>query len=465
MPTDERSPEVLVIGGGNAALCAAISARAAGASVAILESAPRHMRGGNSRHTRNMRVMHASPQAPLVESYEATEYLDDLLKVTAGQTDPELASLVIEQSNAAFKFLIRHGVRFQSALSGTLNLSRTNAFFLGGGKALVNALYATAERMGIAIHYDAEAESVALDHQRVTSVQFGIGGERNSLAPRAVIAASGGFQANLEWLGEVWGEAAANFAVRGTPYAQGKVLRNLIEQGVATVGDPTQCHAIAVDARAPQFDGGIVTRLDAIPYSIVVNANAQRFYDEGEDIWPKRYAIWGRLIAEQPDQRAWAICDKPATALFMPSCYPAIEAETVDALASRLGLDPTQLRRTIGEFNAACPKSGFDASGLDACSTRGILPPKSNWAAPITTPPFVAYPLRPGITFTYLGLKVDRQARVHDNHGQPIKNLFAAGEIMAGSILGQGYLAGFGMTIGSVFGRIAGAEAASHART
>ncbi|UVO54575.1 FAD-dependent tricarballylate dehydrogenase TcuA [Sphingomonas sp. SUN039] len=458
-------PDVLVIGGGNAALCAAISARAAGASVMILESAPRHMRAGNSRHTRNIRVMHTTPQAPLLGQYEASEYFDDLLKVTGGRTDTGLATLVIEQSTEAFQFLRSHGVHFQRALSGTLNLSRTNAFFLGGGKALVNALYATAERMGIAIRYDAEVQSVVLRDQRIGFVEFQSEGEHKSLIPKAVVAASGGFQANLEWLGEAWGDAAANFAVRGTPYAQGKVLRNLIEQGVATVGDPTQCHAVAVDARAPQFDGGIVTRLDAIPFGIVVNVRAERFHDEGEDIWPKRYAIWGRLIAEQPGQCAWVICDKPATALFMPSCYPAIEADTLEGLAERLGLDAPALAKIVGSFNAACPKSGFDAAGLDGCATVGLSPPKSNWAAPIATPPFIAYPLRPGITFTYLGVKVDRHARVQDATDQPVDNLYAAGEIMAGSILGQGYLAGFGMAIGSVFGRIAGQEAARHART
>lgn len=463
MRPEQSAFDVLIIGGGNAALCAAIAAREAGASVTVLEAAPRHMRGGNSRHTRNLRVMHREPRAPLVDSYETDEYLDDLLRVTGGRTDRDLARLVIESSGDAFAFLARNGVRFQDALSGTLNLARTNAFFLGGGKALVNALYARAAAIGVTVRYEAEVDHLELREGRVALVTGRAGDERFALQPRAVVAASGGFQANLDWLAEAWGDAARNFSIRGTPYATGTVLRDLIDQGAATVGDPAQCHAVAVDARAPQFDGGIVTRLDAIPFAVVVNREAERFYDEGEDIWPKRYAIWGRLIAQQPGQSAFAICDTPASLLFMPSCYPAITADTIEDLARALGLPDERLAATIAQFNRDCPATGFDASRLDGCATRGLQPPKSNWSRPIIEPPFLAYPLRPGITFTYLGVKVDAAARVQGPHGSGIANLFAAGEIMAGSILGQGYLAGFGMAIGSVFGLIAGREAARHA--
>lgn len=457
MPAD-----VIVIGGGNAALCAAIAAREAGASVTVLEAAPRHMRGGNSRHTRNLRVMHREPRAPLVESYDTGEYLDDLLRVTGGQTDRDLARLVIESTGEAFAFLARNGVRFQDALSGTLNLARTNAFFLGGGKALINALYARAGALGITVHYEAAVEHLAIRDGRVAEVHWRQDEATNVSQPAAVVAASGGFQANLGWLAEAWGEAAANFAIRGTPYATGTVLCDLLDQGVASVGDATQCHAVAVDARAPQFDGGIVTRLDAIPYSITVNRYGERFYDEGQDIWPKRYAIWGRLIAQQPGQVAYAICDTPATRLFMPSCYPPVMAGTIAELAAALGLPEARLEETVASYNRACPSNGFDPSRLDGCATAGIAPLKSNWARPIVDPPFVAYPLRPGITFTYLGVQVDAAARVQASDGTAIANLFAAGEIMAGSILAQGYLAGFGMAIGGVFGMIAGREAAGH---
>ena len=458
------SYDVLVAGGGNAALCAAIAAREAGASVVLVEHAPRAFRGGNSRHTRNFRIMHAAPTATLTEAYLEDEYWDDLLRVTGGETDEVLARLTVRGSAPALTWMASHGVRFQPSLTGTLSLSRTNAFFLGGGKALLNAYYQTAERLGVVIRYDTEVRDVRLRNGAVDSVEVASAGESLTLRAKSVVVAAGGFQANIEWLRQYWGAAADNFLIRGTPYAKGRVLRNLLNQGVMPVGDPTQCHAVAIDARAPKFDGGIVTRLDAIPFSIVVNRDARRFYDEGEDLWPKRYAIWGRLIAQQPGQIAYAITDAKALTLFMPSMYPAITAATIDELADKLTLDRVVLGNTLHAYNAAVRPGRFNDKILDDCRTDGVAPAKSHWAQRIDTPPYVAYPLRPGITFTYLGVKVDDKARIVMSGGSPARNLFAAGEIMAGNILGRGYLAGFGMTIGTVFGRIAGAEAAKHAQ-
>ena len=460
----DRVWDVIVIGGGNAALSAAITAREAGAAVLVLEHAPRTMRGGNSRHTRNLRAMHQAPTPVLTEAYEEDEYWDDLLRVTAGETDEGLARMTIRASEAALPFLGRCGVRFQPSLTGTLNLSRTNAFFLGGGKALLNALYATAARLGVEVRYDTEVQDLVLDEGAVRRVVAVSGGFPIEIEARCVIAAAGGFQANIEWLRESWGPAADNFRIRGTPYAKGRVLKTLLDQGVASVGDPTQCHAVAIDGRSPMFDGGIVTRLDCVPFSIVVNRHGQRFYDEGEDVWPKRYAIWGRLVAQQPDQVAYAIIDSRSERLFMPSVFPAIKADTLPGLAEKLGLDPAALEATVAGFNQACQPGAFDPSCLDGVHTDGLAPPKTNWARSIETPPFIGYPLRPGITFTYLGVRVDERARVIMDTGRPTANLFASGEIMAGNILGRGYLAGFGMAIGTVFGRIAGEEAAKRAR-
>jgi tricarballylate dehydrogenase len=460
----DRDYDVLVVGGGNAALCAALTAREAGARVLLLEHAPKAMRGGNSRHTRNLRAMHAAPTAVLTGAYPEDEYWDDLKRVTGGQTDEALARLTIRESARLAPWMEAHGVRFQPSLKGTLNLSRTNAFFLGGGKALLNAYYRAAEQAGVDVLYDTEARELRMREGAVRGVELTSQGFPASVRARVVVAASGGFQANIGWLREYWGEAADNFRIRGTPYAQGRVLKNLLEQGVMPVGDPTQCHAVAIDARAPRFDGGIVTRLDCVPFSIVVDRDGQRFYDEGEDVWPKRYAIWGRLVAQRPGQIAFSIIDAKSEQLFMPSVFPAIRADTIAGLAQALGLEPAPVEETVRRFNAAVRPGAFDSQQLDGCATEGLDPPKTHWARAIDTPPFIGYPLCPGITFTYLGVKVNERAQVLLQDGRPVDNLFAAGEIMAGNILGQGYLAGFGMTIGTVFGRIAGREAALHAR-
>ncbi len=275
-----------------------------------------------------------------------------------------------------------------------------------------------------------------------------------------IVVASGGFQANVSWLKEYWGEAADNFIIRGTPYDKGRMLRVLLDKGAKPVGDPRQCHAVAIDARAPKFDGGIVTRLDCLPFSIVVNKHARRFYDEGEDFWPQRYAIWGRLVAQQPDQIAYSIIDSKSLELFMPSVFPPIQSDSIAGLGKGLGIDPNTFEETVTEYNKSIKPGTFDFSIMDDCETVGLDPPKSHWARPLDTPPYYGYPLRPGITFTYLGVTVNERAQVVMQDDKPSPNIFAAGEIMAGNILGKGYMAGFGMTIGTVFGRIAGKEAA-----
>ena len=238
----------------------------------------------------------------------------------------------------------------------------------------------------------------------------------------------------------------------------------LLDKGVMAVGDPTQFHAVALDARAPEFDGGIATRLDSVVFGVVVNRDGNRFYDEGEETWPKRYAIWGRLIAQQADQIAYSIVDAKSIHMFMPSIFPAVQAATIGELAGKLKLDPTAVEKTVAEFNAAVQPGTFDHTVLDDCATSGLAIPKSHWARKIDKPPYYAYPLRPGITFTYLGVRVNEESRMVLADGKLAANMFAAGEIMAGNVLGKGYLAGIGMTIGAVFGRLAGEGAAKHAR-
>ncbi len=451
--------DVLVVGGGNAALCAAMTAREAGASVLLLEGSPFAFRGGNSRHTRNLRYLHQSGNSFLTGPYLEEEFYDDLLRVTGGNTDEEMARFTIQASDNVGVWMARHGCKFQPSMRGTLHLSRTNAFFLGGGKGLMNSYYATAEALGVDVLYNANVVDLKIEAGHFTSAAVEWCGKRHAVEADAVVVAAGGFQANIDWLREYWGEAADNFIIRGTPYDRGRLLRVLLDNGARSVGDPRQCHAVAIDARAPKFDGGIVTRLDCVSFGIVVNKYAERFYDEGEDFWPKRYAIWGRLVAQQPDQIAYSIIDAKSIDLFMPSVFPPIEAASIEELAEKLELDPAVLAATVSRFNAAVHPGNFDPEELDDCITEGLEPAKTHWARPLDTPPYYGYPLRPGITFTYLGVKVNQRAQVIFQEDTPSPNIFAAGEIMAGNILGQGYMAGFGMTIGTVFGRIAGKEA------
>jgi tricarballylate dehydrogenase len=454
--------DVVVLGAGNAGLCAALTARALGARVVVIESAPRHFRGGNSRHTRNLRVAHRAPTAVLPEAYPADEFWTDLLRVS-GDTDEALARLVIDRSAECPAWMERNGVRFQSPLKGTLQLGRTNAFFLGGGKAAMNAYFATAERLGIDVRYDTCVENLQMSGSRFDAAIVRTPAGTEAVRARSVVLASGGFESNVGWLREAWGPAADNFIVRGTPFNTGRVLQVMLDAGAEPVGNARACHAVAVDARAPKFDGGIVTRLDSIPLGIVVNTDGQRFHDEGEDVWPKRYATWGALVAQQPGQLAFAITDQKVAGRFMPSVYPAIERSAWPDLAAALELPAAALESTVRAFNGAVRAGRFDHTQLDDCHTEGLLPPKSHWAQPLDAPPYCAYPLRPGITFTYLGVRVNAGARVLMNGEAVSENIFAAGEIMAGNVLRRGYVAGVGMTIGTVFGRIAGEGAARHA--
>ena len=473
MPTNYQV-DVLVIGGGNAALCAAFAAREQGASVLIVEKSVAELRGGNSRHTRNLRCAHDAPNGTLVDSYTAQTYWQDLLRVTGCATNASLAQLLIDESSDIRDWMGQRGAQFQPALAGTLSLAHSNAFFLGGGRALLNRYYQHAQQLGIEVWYQAQVTELDIRSAEFHSAGVVISGQSTpeqvcNVQAQQLIVASGGLQSNKAWLREVWGPAADNLLIRGTQQNTGEVFAALDAAGAVTVGDPKACHAVAIDARAPKFDGGIVTRLDCIPFGIVVNTRGERFYDEGEDLWPKRYAIWGGLVAEQPNQLAYVVFDAAAAQDFMPSVYPALQAPTLAALAEQLEVPAAEFLATLDGYNQAVQPGQFNPSKLDNCMTLGLQPPKSHWARPITQAPFFAYPLRCGITFTYLGVAVDAQAKVLFSNVEPApprcaSNIFAAGEIMAGNILGQGYLAGIGMTIGSVFGRLAGTEAGAAVR-
>jgi tricarballylate dehydrogenase len=452
--------DVLVVGGGNAALSAALSASEHGASVLVIERAPEFYRGGNSRHTRDFRVMHTSQNEFMMDTYPEEEFLDDLKRVAGGKINETLARLIVRKSEELPDWLNSQGIQWQPALSGTLHLARTNIFQLGGGKAMMNAYYQTAKKKGLEIWYESKLEDLEIEGETFKSAKVDRKGSSVTVKAKAIIVAAGGFEANIEWHRRYWGSAADNFIIRGTPYNQGNVLELLLNSGVSQIGEPNAFHAVAVDGRAPKFDGGIVTRLDSVPFGIVVNKNGERFYDEGEDFWPKRYAIWGGLIARQPDQVAYSIIDSKAMGKFMPSVFDPITAGSITEIAEKIGVNAKVLNKTVNNFNKAVRPGTFHPGELDDCKTEGLAPVKSHWAVEINEPPYFCYPLKTGITFTYLGVEVTEQARIKMENGNVTKNMFACGEITAGNVLRRGYLAGFGLTLGAVLGRIAGREAA-----
>lgn len=451
--------DVIVVGGGNAGLCAAISASEHVQNVLLVESAPRYDRGGNSKYTRDIRYAHDADRYTSGE-YSNEEFTQDVLRVTHNNTNTHLLDLVVSESRKIPDWLESNNVKIHEALKGTLHLGRTNLFMLGGGKAMINSYYDSALRRGVEVVYDTQCTGLNFSDDGISSVRLsGVKGTVD-IEAASVIVAAGGLEANLQWLGEYWGDAVENFIVRGSRHNTGIVLKNLMENGAKTIGDLGQFHSVAVDARSPRYDGGIVTRVDSVPFGITVNRNCQRFYDEGEDLWPRRYAIWGRMIAEQPGQMAFSVVDSKARDMFLPTVFEPHKADSIRELAVMMGLDPELLSGTVEEFNRSVdPKCKFNREILDDCGTTGLGIPKSHWARTIDKPPFYGYSFRPGITFTYFGVQVNDRSQILKENGKPFRNLFSAGEIMSGNILSEGYLAGFGLTIGTVMGIIAGREA------
>ncbi len=453
-------PDCLVIGGGTAALCAAITARRAGASVLLAEQAPRTARGGNTRHSRNLRLVHDRPTPYTLDRYPAEELLADLRRNTRGAADPTLARLLAKDSRDIADWLIGAGVHLQPTAGGGLPPARRTAFLLGGGTAMINALYRSAEQLGVQVAYQAEVTDLSIAPDRAPTLTLQHHGRAHRLRPTATICCCGGAQANRDWLRERWGDAADGFINRGTPYMSGGVLHALLRQGAAAVGDPTAAYLVAVDARSPADDGGIVTRIRGMPLGIVVDRDGRRFRDEGADTASTRYAAWGQRLAACPAQIAWLILDARALARAPAALYPPIQAETVQALAGRLHIDAARLSETLSRYNAAV-QPGADPDDDAGWHSAGLDPPKSSQARPLLQPPFAAYPMRPGITFTYHGVKVDDRARVCRADGRALPGLFAAGMIMAPNLIPRGYLSGLALTIGIVFGRRAGAAAAA----
>ena len=486
--------DVVVAGAGNAALCAAMAAADEGASVVVLERAPEYLRGGNSFFTGGLfrfayegiddivgiipEIGERERQEIDVGSYPQAKFYDDLMRVTEGLSDPELAQVLVSQSYPTMKWLQEQGLRWILAYGRQAFRHEGRLRFWGGliveavgaGKGLIEQQFEILRRKNVEALYRTKADRLLTDNAgRVTGLRVrGPEGYRD-IGAGAVVLACGGFESNAEmrtrYLGPGWELAK----VRGTQFNTGDGIRMALDIGAQSHGHWSGCHAVAWDMNAPAFGDRNIADLfqkHSYPFGLIVNVEGRRFVDEGADLRNYTYAKYGKEILNQPQRVAFQLFDQKTKHLlrdeyFIPQAS-VVEADTIEGLASGLGIDEGALARTVGEYNAAVQPGEYNPTALDGKRTEGIAPPKSNWALTLDEPPYMGYAVTCGLTFTFGGLKIDGQARVMDCEDGAIEGLYAAGEL-TGGLFYNNYPGGAGLMAGSVFGRIAGAEAAGWA--
>ncbi|XOV89062.1 MAG: FAD-dependent tricarballylate dehydrogenase TcuA [Pseudomonadota bacterium] len=483
--------DVVVVGAGNAAICAALAAREGGANVIVLERAPEAMKGGNSRYTAGaMRVVYRGlddlrqlmPELTDEEianadfgAYTRDAFFDDMGKVTQYRSDPDLTETLIDQSFDTLKWMRTRGVRFLP-MYGRQAFKVDGKFKFwggltveawGGGPGLIESLHHAAAESGIPIFLNCRAQTLVMGDAGITGIRVRQDGKSHLIHCRAVILACGGFEANAEWRTRYLGPGWELAKVRGTRYNTGDGIRMALEAGAAAHGNWSGCHAVGWDRNAPDFGDlsvGDGFQKHSYPLGIMVNAAGRRFVDEGADFRNYTYARYGREVLNQPQQFAWQVFDARVTDLLRDEYrireVTRVQANSLEDLAARLeGVDPAGFMETVRAFNAAVTTDlPFNPAIKDGRRTTGLAIDKTNWANPLDTPPFSAYQVTCGITFTFGGLRVDRCARVLDEDDTPIPGLFAAGELVGG-LFYFNYPGGTGLTSGAVFGRIAGQSA------
>ena len=492
--TTER-PDVLVVGAGNAALCAAISAHEQGARVLMLEAAPFEERGGNSHFTGGafrfafrgvddlVAVLPSLAQENLENvdfgTYTEEQYFDDLFALTQFRTDPELAEILVRRSLDSAKWVAQQGVRLQPGLGrqaykvdGKFKFWGGLALHIwGGGPEMLKALYANVERCGIPIIYATPAVSLIREHGRLTGVVAEHEGAPVEIRAGAVVLACGSFESNPEMRARYLGPGWELARVRGTRFNMGAGLNMALAIGARPYGHWSGCHSVAWDVNAPPY--GDLTVGDQFqkhnyPFGILINAKGERYVDEGANFHSHTYARYGAEIVKQPGMFAWQVFDAKANDLLRSEYrirrVTKAEAQTLEELAPKLeGVDAQAFLRTVREFNAACGSDApFNPNILDGRATQGLAIDKTNWANPLDTPPFHAYHVTTGVTFTFGGVKISSQAEVEDLYGRIIPGLYAAGE-MVGGLFYHNYASGTGLMSGATFGRLAGKSAAQFA--
>ncbi len=491
-----RKADIVVIGAGNAALCAALAARQSGAEVLILERAPENARGGNSRFTAGaMRFVYEGvddlraiiPDLTETEiaqadfgTYTRDDFYDDMGRLTQYRSDPDLTEVLVEKSYPTIQWMHRQGVRF-------LPMYGRQAFRVdgkyrfwggltvevsGGGEGLVSALHRAVGNHGIPVLYESRALDLVLDDTGISGVRFRHQGRTSQIHTRAVILACGGFEANPEWRTRYLGPGWDLARVRGTRFNTGDGIRMALDIGAAPFGHWSGCHAVGWDRNAPEFGDlsvGDGFQKHSYPLGILINANGERFVDEGADFRNYTYARYGKEVLDQPQQFAWQIFDGRVESLLRDEYrireVTRVQADTLEELVRKLdGVDAARCLETLRQFSAAVDTDvSFNPAVRDGRRTHGLAIDKSHWANPLDTPPFIAYQITCGITFTFGGLRINVDAAVLDQEEKPIPGLYAAGELVGG-LFYFNYPGGTGLTSGAVFGRIAGESAASHAR-
>ncbi len=486
-----KAVDVIVVGGGNAAFCAALAAAENNVSVLVLERAPEAESGGNSRFTAGaMRCVYdglddllalipdLSPEMTAITDfgrYTEENFFDDMARVTEYRTDPDLCELLVKKSRETMRWMRLKGVRF-APIYGRQAFKVEGKFkfwggltveAVGGGPGLVEALTEAAKRNRIAIAYRARALNLISDDEGVTGARIRYEGRTHDVACKAVVLAAGGFQANTEWRTRYLGPGWDLAKVRGTSYNTGDGIRMALEAGAMPHGNWSGCHAVGWDRNAPAFGDlavGDGFQKHSYPFSIMLNANGERFVDEGADFRNYTYAKYGRVVLGQPSQFAWQVFDRKVLHLLRDEYrirqVTKRQASTLEELVQKLDdVNPERALETIKAYNAAVMTDvPFNPNIKDGRGTRGLAIPKSNWANTIDEAPFEAYAVTCGITFTFGGVRINRSAQVIDTEGEPIRGLYAAGE-MVGGIFYFNYPGGTGLMSGAVFGKIAGASA------
>jgi tricarballylate dehydrogenase len=487
--------DVVVVGGGNAALCAALAAREKAGRVLVLERSGEDESGGNSRFTAGMfrvayrgvedlkRAMTDLSAEEIARSdfgtYTEEQFLDDMARVTEYRCDPDLTEILVKRSLDTVAWMRSKGVRFTAAWGRqAFNVGGKFKFWggltveaVGGGPGLVESLTSAARKNGIEIWYTARAVSLIADDDGVKGVRVKRAGKTTDVHAKAVVLAGGGFQANPEWRTRYLGPGWELAKVRGTRFNTGDVIRMALDIGAAPAGNWSGCHAVAWDRNAPEFGDltvGDGFQKHSYPWGVYLNALGRRFVDEGADFRNYTYAKYGRVILAQPQQFAWQIFDAKAKPQLRDEYrirrVTKQSANTLEDLCAKLeDTDGAAALEELKTYNAAVrAEIPFNPNVKDGRGTHGLAIPKSNWANTLDTPPFEAYAVTCGITFTFGGLRIDTSAQVMSTDGEPIPGLFAAGELVGG-IFWFNYPGGTGLTNGAVFGRIAGTSAAGAA--